>query len=264
MFSTFINLIRHTNDNAQPNDHPEPVLSDADGPQEFAPSEIDRARDVVTREQERAEARFEEQWYDAWNREASHEALDEWHDWRTAEALLDTADTSTVPTFYVDSLLLADCYQELFRQSTVESFVYLTGQQVGAQQWTLNRCIPISHAVQSAGGAEGDPDSAVDTLVELDAVDHQLLGHAHNHPGTGVRSVKPSDTDLTYQQELEDGDYTAVGLVMTRDGFARFFTDTLEVAIEVYGDHVTPIDNHENTFQLDEAARTAPQRLASA
>lgn len=160
-------------------------------------------------------------------------------------------------TFQVDSLLLADLHRELFAEPGVESFVYLTGQEVGPGRFTLNRCVPIEHEAQSATGAAGDPLSAIETLTELDEAGHRLLGHAHNHPGTGVAGVEPSGTDLAYQRELEEGGYTAVGLVLSEDGYVRFFTDGLAVEVAVYGAHINRLESHEFTFHIEETARTA-------
>jgi len=174
----------------------------------------------------------------------------------------DTGDTVLADepfTFRIDSLVLADCYQSIFKTPDVESIVYLTGLQVDDTTVTVNRMIELDHATQSAIKAEGHPDASFERLIQLDQTGHQLLGHCHNHPGAANGMLSPSQVDYDFQGRLEGGGYTTLGLIMSEDGYIRPYTTDLEFEVVVEGAHVEQLDD--GLLYLDEEARTASKLL---
>lgn len=225
-------------------------------------SDILLAQDLVAQELQHAEAAFTKAWDENADLSQSLTALIRWHGWRTAATCLETVRSSSRPTFHIDTLTLADCYQHLFADPTTESIVYLTGISPVSNVWLLNRCIPFAHAEQSATRAVGDPDASFDVLRELDRNGFQLLGYVHNHPGTGADHTRPSTDDQAYQAWLEAAGYDAIGLILTKDGYVRAFSNDLTFNIEIHGNHVERKNKH--LFQLEKDARTASSRLADA
>ena len=227
-------------------------------------SDIALARSLVIEELQTAEDRFWIQWDEHGDLNGSIDALRDWHGWRTTLATLESVNESERLTFVVDSLVLQDCYRELFAEPDTESIVYLTGLEVEENVRTLNRCLVLDHAVQSIVGAEADPEASFETLLELETSGHHLQAYAHNHPGTGKESTEPSPTDWENQQSLEDCGYDAIGLILTQDGYVRAFSNDPEFTIKVYGNHVQPVRTDRHVFRLEEPIRTAREQRADA
>ena len=71
--------------------------------------------------------------------------------------------------------------------------------------------------------AEGDSEESQGQayLEELGA--EQRPGH----PGSGADSTQPSGIDYRHHRRLEKGGFQALGIIMTRDGYVRFYTDEM-------------------------------------
>lgn len=204
-----------------------------------------------------ARERFQQHSADA-NLDGAQDALRDLHGWRVCQRQIQCARRSPL-TVHIDTLVLADCYQTLFEDPSIETFVYLTGIRLAPGEVTINRRLRLDHETQSAVRAAGDPTASFATLRALDACGHPLLGHCHNHTHQGADGLQPSSTDRDYQQRLEDGHYEAIGLIMTEDGYVRLFTNDLPTEITTHGNNVKRLDD--DRLYLEEQARNASDRL---
>ncbi|MDS0476810.1 Mov34/MPN/PAD-1 family protein [Natrinema sp. 1APR25-10V2] len=211
------------------------------------------ARRLIAAELETAEDAFTTRWENEADLPGSIDALKRWHAWRTALACLEQAETPGV-TFHVDGVVLADCYTAVCTAPDTETLTYLTGLTIEPTVRTLNRCLRVDHIEQSRGGAAADPDDSFAVLQELDATGRRLMAYCHNHPGRGAAATAPSSTDRRCQHRLEAAGYDVIGIIMTRDGYVRCFSNDLDFTVNLHGNHVQEIRPH--LFRLDEPVRT--------
>jgi hypothetical protein len=239
----------------------EPFVDDAApaAPTELGAEEFEAAFGAVRERRDRALQELVDRWRET-DLEGSIEALRGLHRWRLCLAALRQArpDESTI-TYRIDALVLSDCYRHLFADPEVETLVYLTGVEVEPGTVTLNRMVPLDLSVQSVAEAKGDPDASAATLQQMELSGHQLLGHCHNHPGTAETAPTPSDVDRDFQNRLEGGGFTPLGLIMSEDGHVRLFTNDLDFEVEVFGTHVDKLDD--DRLYLEKDARSASKRL---
>lgn len=221
--------------------------------------DVELTADHVTDQQTAAIERFQQLWRRS-KFEQAQAALRELRAWRVCQRLIDRASENTL-TVHLDSLVLADCYQTLFADPSTETVVYLTGMELMPGEVTINRRLRLDHDTQSAIRAAGDPGASFQTLRALDESGHQFLGHCHNHTHSGEEGLHPSDVDRDYQHRLEAGPYTAIGLIMSADGYVRLFTNDLPVNIIIHGTHVERLS--ETRLYLEKQARNASSRLNS-
>lgn len=151
------------------------------------------------------------------------------------------------PTFLTTTLFLWECYRHLM-QSDVECLNYITGIWLGSYA-TLDRLITFRLAVQRTAYVRGDIISSTAALMMLSDRGLPLTAWGHCHPGDGVQCTSPSPTDFKHQRRLEQGGYTCIGLIMTRDGTLRFFSDQLPFSVQVFGSDVSRIGP--TTYRLD-------------
>jgi hypothetical protein len=242
----------------------EPFVDDAAPtvPEELEADDFETALEAVRERRDRALERLVDRWHRT-DLEGSVDALRTLHRWRLCLGALRQArpDASTM-TYRIDGLVLSDCYRQLFADPEVETLVYLTGVEVEPGTVTLNRMVPLDLSVQSVAEAKGDPDASAATLQRLELAGHQLLGHCHNHPGATGAAPTPSGVDRDFQDRLEGGGFTPLGLIMAEDGHVRLFTNDLDFEIEVHGSHIERRDD--DRLYLDEDARSASKRLEDA
>lgn len=233
---------------------------DAMPTEEFHDSDLDLAEQLAQQRYDEARTTLVQAWQEL-DLEVAERALRNLYGWRVClQRLRQTrSDTQTV---HIDSLVLADCYQSLFVNPDIETIVYLTGIDIGANDTTANRRIHIEHESQSAFEATGHPDASFDTLRELDRSGHRLVAHCHNHPNTQDQAPMPSQDDRDYQDWLEGGGYEAIGLIMSQDGYVRLYTNDLDINVKIHGNHVKRLD--ESRIRLEEPARNASTRIEDA
>lgn len=227
---------------------------------ELTPEDLELAESLVETQLAQAQQELVAGWQHL-DLDRCQDALRRLHGWRICLNHIQQA-TSEGLTFHIDSLVLADCYQALFDEPEVETIVYLTGVQMAPHSVTLNRVISIAHDEQSSSKAAGNPEASFETLRELDQSGHRLLAHCHNHPESDGEQLAPSDEDHEYQQQLEDGEYGALGMIMAQDGHVRLFTNDLEFEVVVHGSNVRQVGEHR--LFLEEAARDASGRIEKA
>ena len=147
----------------------------------------------------------------------------------------------TTPTYAVSSLLLHDSRLYLM-QRDVESLHFVTGMQLG-NILTLDKMVTVGMSHQTPVSASGDTYSTHRALIEMERYGHKLHACFHSHPGTGAMATMPSSVDLDYQARQENGGYTAIGGIFSRDGYFRAFSLNIPFRLLVYGKGVERIDD---------------------
>jgi hypothetical protein len=135
--------------------------------------------------------------------------------------------------------LLLDCWflQDLVRHLTPQAdevVVYVTGNDDGNLRMP-NRICPVTLEKQSVVYAKGAARSCSDALIELHERDYKLQLVAHSHPGNGPGATRPSGIDTNYLGRIQSAGSDAVGVIVTRDGYVRFFTVYTELEVSVKG-----------------------------
>ena len=71
---------------------------------------------------------------------------------------------------------------------------------------------------------------------------------AHSHPGRGAAATHESSIDVNYLGGIQRGGTDVIGIIVTRDGFVRFFSVEKPFQVLVQGSGVTQIEEH--VFQI--------------
>ena len=137
------------------------------------------------------------------------------------------------PTFLVSSELLYDGYEQL-RQYENEIILYATGTAFN-DLLTIERTVDIEHDRSEYGRATSNAAATSRTLAQLEKRGSLLTAYLHMHPGRGKSSNLPSQIDLTNQMQLETAGYRTVGIIYSRDGYARFFSHRMPFHVCVTG-----------------------------
>jgi hypothetical protein len=140
-------------------------------------------------------------------------------------------------TYILSSLFLRDCYNDLTRNTQVESLVYATGIRVG-QYAIISRILPVKLDSRTPAYAAADPASSHHLLLSLHELGHKLLGVFHTHMGNGPRAIFPSSIDLKTQLGYEKAKYACIGGIFSLDGYVNFFGQTKSPVL-IYGKGVT-------------------------
>lgn len=160
----------------------------------------------------------------------------------------DAATSEPTPVFQLDAITLFKAYESVCENPDVESLVYLTGPQVEGQHTVTHVFDEVEAESQSATNVDAHPEVDFQTLQALSEKGYTLQAYCHNHPGTGQTATRPSQLDLNSQKRLEGLNHEVIGLIMTRDGYVRAFSNDLDFELEVYGDNVERLND--TTFKL--------------
>jgi len=171
------------------------------------------------------------------------------------EMAADWRDSLTEPglnTYVVDTWFIQDLIRHL-TPGRDEEITHVTGPRVGPAR-VLSRICQIRAETKSLVYARASAQSCADTEIEI--LEHGNLVHAmaHSHPGSGAGATHPSSIDTNYLGTIQRIGAEAIGIIVTRDGWVRFFTVTKPFRIFVMGDgfvqkeeyvfHVTPTDQN--------------------
>lgn len=133
------------------------------------------------------------------------------------------------------------CYPYLMR-SPLESIAYLSG--VRCQDTTVvDQLVTFMMDAQSVTYVSGEPVSTSAALITIDELGYFLEGTIHCHPGAGRDATTPSLIDYRHHRRLEAAGYKALGIIMTRDGHVRFYTDHMPFVVDVIGNDVFKLDD---------------------
>jgi hypothetical protein len=111
-------------------------------------------------------------------------------------------------------------------------------------------------------GALADQRELQKALIEMDRRGHPLYGLFHSHPGEGAHATRPSPTDFDTHERYEKA-YPLVGAIFVKDGFVRFFSNNQPFSITIYGEGVTPIDQAQHVYQIENPPRNLPLQAIS-
>jgi hypothetical protein len=150
------------------------------------------------------------------------------------------------PHFIITSLFLRECIPFLM-QDELEVVSYVSGPKIYCGR-ILDQLVRFKMAQRELCRARGDIVSSTAALVRLGDRGFQLNGTIHSHPGTGEGASVPSSKDLTLHWLLEQGGYQAVGIIMTRDGYVRFYTAYMPFTLKVIGKDIIKLGH--NRYRL--------------
>lgn len=181
-----------------------------------------------------------------------------WRDFLTkVERARSSSITSTKPKrqrcwphFVITSLFLRQCYPYLTRDA-FEVVSYVSGPTLHGAR-VLDQLVPFKLAKHELYRAEGDIISSTHALISLCDRGFQVNGTIHSHPGNGETACTPSPVDLKFHQRLEQGGYQAVGIIMTRDGYVRFFSSKMPFTLKVIGKDVIKLGHNSYRLLLNE------------
>lgn len=156
------------------------------------------------------------------------------------------APRSRTKRFVISTLFLRECYPFLM-QDEYEAASYVSGPRIRGQQ-VLDQLVTFEQAQRELGYARGEVISSTAALLSLDYRGFCLTGTIHSHPGFGEAAAEPSIIDRNLHQRLEKAGYQALGIIMTRDGYVRFYTAQMRFTIEVVGKDIKKLGD--NSYRL--------------
>lgn len=145
-------------------------------------------------------------------------------------------------TYLISASFLKSAYRALTKTRD-EDLVYATGPDDGERLCALTRMVTFDLAQRSVAYAAPESTSQLRALLQLDENEERLLATLHSHSGDGPESIKPSSTDLSTQRGLEQNGYPAIGVVFSRDGYARFYSVYRPFRVVVSGAGVKQVDD---------------------
>ena len=146
----------------------------------------------------------------------------------------------------LDAWFLQDLIRHLTPHAN-EEVVYVTGHSFGNLRIPYRIC-SFELDEQSVAYAKGTARSCSDALIEIIEKGHNLQLMAHSHPGNGKGATTPSGIDTNYLDKIQKNGSEAVGVIVTRDGYVRFFTSHLEFKISIKGTEVEYVGD--NVFKI--------------
>ncbi len=145
------------------------------------------------------------------------------------------------PCYHVDAWFLRDLIRYL-TPGPDEVITYVTGNRLTPRDRVLHRWCPVRHARQSSARAIADRQSCSDVLIEIEQRGLLLEAMAHSHPGRGAAATTPSEIDFNYIRAMEAAGAQVLGIIVTRDGYVRFYTLNQPFTVEMHGNGVTYVD----------------------
>lgn len=158
-------------------------------------------------------------------------------------------EAPTTPVYLLSALSILEAMKDLTTTQD-EDLRFATGLAVGPKRYAITTFCKFILKQRSVVGAEGDHESMTRLLIGLHNIDHKLLLTAHSHPGSGAGSTHPSSVDMDFHKRLEAGNYPAIGMIVNRQGYVRFFSYQRPFEVVVYGKGMEVVDEHECVFKL--------------
>jgi len=137
---------------------------------------------------------------------------------------------------------------ELLTVDANEQMSFLTGPKIGpiriisrwAQRPSLSRQSPVFVRTSAK--------SVAAVLIPIIQQGAELHVIAHSHPGRGALATTPSLTDIECLGKLQKAGSQAIGCIVTRDAYVRFFSISTNFHVMVLGTGVTEVTK--NVFQI--------------
>lgn len=147
-----------------------------------------------------------------------------------------SSNTFVFETFFLRKLIAALTIDKN------EQLYFLTGPKVGSTRIVCRwaECFPL--AKQSTVSAAASARSVADALIPIIEQGSELHVVAHSHPGRGAGATYPSHIDINCASQLEKSGSPAIGCIVTRDGYIRFFSASTRFEVKVVGAGFTQVE----------------------
>jgi len=154
------------------------------------------------------------------------------------------------PVFVINSLMLFRSFK-LLTETANENLHAVTGSVTGRIR-SLEQIIPLHLSVQNIGGAAAENQSLAEEFLNLYQFGLRPLGYFHSHPGCGISATKPSGTDKQTQLDMEQSGSEIIGAIFSRDGFIRFYANSNQPNVRVFGKRVKRIKKNVYKLEIEE------------
>jgi len=128
--------------------------------------------------------------------------------------------------------------------------VFLSGPTLRNLRVVCRCAPPVLLEKQSPVFVRSSALAVAQALIPIIEQGAELHVIAHSHPGQGPWATYPSGIDMRCLGNLQRAGSPAIGLIVTRDNHARFFTASRPFRVILTGTGVTKLS--ENVFHLYE------------
>ena len=150
-------------------------------------------------------------------------------------------------TFVIESFFLSELIPILTRGAN-EEMHFLTGPKLGPIRIVCRLAAPVPLNRQSPVFVSASAKSVASVLIPIIEQGAELHICAHSHPGGGAGATTPSGTDIGCLGKLQKNGSPAIGCIVTRDGYVRFFSILTNFHVMVLGSGVKEITK--NVFHI--------------
>ena len=181
-----------------------------------------------------------------WDRPAAQQLFNLYLRWNELHELAsqwrDSLARPQLNTYVVDGWFLEDLIHHL-TPGPDEEVAHVTGARVGAVRM-LSRICQLTTESKTMVYARATAKSCADAEIEI--LEHGNLLHAmaHSHPGQGAAATHPSSIDINYLGNIQRVGSEAIGIIVTRDGWVRFFSVIKPFRAFVMGAGITQTEEH--------------------
>ena len=158
-------------------------------------------------------------------------------------------DEPTVATYMLSTLTIQEACSVLTKTAD-EDLRFATGLTVAPKTYAVTRILQFELKRKSRVFAEGDQEAVTRLMIGLHNSDHKLLMTWHSHPGSGANSTSPSSIDMDFHRRLEAGNYPAIGAIVNRQGFVRFWSYKRPFKVSIHG-KIEVINEQSCVYKLD-------------
>jgi hypothetical protein len=150
-------------------------------------------------------------------------------------------------TFIIESFFARELIT-LLTPSANEEMHFLTGPKVGPIRIVCRWAAPPRLDRQSPVFVRATARSVADILIPIIEQGAELHICAHSHPGGGPGATTPSLTDIECLGKLQRNGSPAIGCIVTRDRYVRFFSVSTNFHVLFVGAGVKEIEK--NVYHL--------------
>lgn len=154
---------------------------------------------------------------------------------------------SSPQTFVLESFFIRELIT-ILTPGANEEMKFLTGPKIGLIRIVCRWGAPARLDSQSPVFVRASARSVADVLIPIIEQGAELHVIAHSHPGAGAWATTPSGTDVECLSRLQMNGSPAIGLIVTRDGYVRFFSIQTKFHVLVLGSGVKEVSN--NVFYI--------------
>jgi hypothetical protein len=225
-------------------------------------AEIDR-RQKSTQEEQAAIMQAMQDALKKWDRDRAQQLFNLYLRWNELHELAsrwaDSLAQPSVNTYVMDAWFAQDLIHEL-TPGPDEEITHVTGARVGPVR-ILSRICRLTAQTKTVVFARATAKSCADTEIEILEHGNMLHAMAHSHPGRGAGATQPSGIDINYLGGIQRVGSEAIGIIVTRDGWVRFFSVIKPFRVFVMGAGVTQTEENVYHVTLPDQDRQPKGRL---